>query len=127
MSETITAPTMTPTTRERVERGIAWLDQTVPAWRDTINRRTLNMASPMDCVLGQTFAAEATRDAHPDDFGYLSGFDYALTTYGTCDDCTHDCSRACQEKWVIRHGFEADNESYDVLVLVWLHLMGVKA
>lgn len=111
MSETITpVPTLQPTIRERIERGIAWLDQTVPAWRDAIHRRALDLSDSNDCVLGQVFYAEAARVNDRD------GFNYAMKTYVSDD-------YAAQSAWVIGHGFEADGESYDVLTVAWLHLL----
>jgi len=43
------------TPQERIARGAAWLDATVPNWIDRIDLQTLNLWSPWRCVLGQVF------------------------------------------------------------------------
>lgn len=44
------------TVRERVARGVALLDERGPeSWRDKIDPARLNVASGLDCVLGQVF------------------------------------------------------------------------
>lgn len=60
---------------ERVARGAAWLDQTKPGWRDSIEFASLEMKSGCRCICGQVFREEA-RAEHPkcED---ASGFDYA--------------------------------------------------
>lgn len=40
---------------EEVRRGIAWMDEWVPDWRESINRENLDMRNGADCILGQVF------------------------------------------------------------------------
>lgn len=71
MSENITAPTITPTIRERVERGAAWLDSVKPEWRSVINLDTFDIADVAYCVVGQVFRAEAIAEGHSDGYDYV--------------------------------------------------------
>lgn len=114
MSETITTPAVRPTIRERVERGIAWLDEVRPDWRDSVNRSALDISDSDNCLLGQVFWAEA-RQSDP----YWSGFTYVHSS-GHFKDATGSSISA---QWMIDHGFEEDDESYNVLTVAWLHLM----
>ena len=102
MSETITTPAVTPTIRERVEAGAAWLDSTAPAWRDTINTRILDMGNSSSCVIGQALHAEAALA------GAFSPYFHVFATYFEGD-----------ESEMVRHGFEVDAETYDVLGAAW--------
>lgn len=38
-----------------VNKGVMWLDETIPDWRKRINVRTLYMESCRSCVIGQLF------------------------------------------------------------------------
>lgn len=116
MNETITTPAVTPTIRERVERGAAWLDTTVPAWRNSINVATLDTGDSNECVLGQVFWAEGRRP------GIYNGFTYALGAFG--DDGTPDANEI---HWALSHGFEVDDESYDVLTAAWQRYLAEEA
>ena len=40
--------------RQRVELGMAWLDARHPGWHDLIDLDRLDVASPCNCLLGQT-------------------------------------------------------------------------
>jgi hypothetical protein len=40
--------------RQRVEVGMAWLDARHPGWLDLVDVDTLDVASPCNCLLGQT-------------------------------------------------------------------------
>lgn len=60
--------------RDRVLAGVAFLDETVPDWRERINLDTLDVSSGQNCVLGQVFAHKATESG--------SGFLYAIETFG---------------------------------------------
>lgn len=40
----------------RVDKGIAFLDEKVPGWRDKINRETLEVYSPCSCIIGQLYS-----------------------------------------------------------------------
>lgn len=46
---------MTSTMLEDIARGVELLDETVPGWDSRIDVETLNIASPVKCVLGQLF------------------------------------------------------------------------
>lgn len=41
---------------ERIDAGVAWLDDNVPDWLDRIDLARLDLSSECACVLGQTFA-----------------------------------------------------------------------
>ena len=44
------------TLEERVWNGVRWLNENLgPDWPEFIDRETLRMDSPFDCVLGQLF------------------------------------------------------------------------
>lgn len=58
--------------RSDVADRAQWLDGVKPGWETLIDLGTLDIASCCDCVLGQTFAAEAEADRTD------SGFDWAL-------------------------------------------------
>lgn len=46
------------TPAERVARGVAWLDATVPEWWAKVELLGFNINSPCNCVLGQVFEPE---------------------------------------------------------------------
>lgn len=50
-----TKPVEAVEARERIRKGIEFLDKVKPGWRDEINLPTLNMASHFNCVLGQVY------------------------------------------------------------------------
>lgn len=90
--ETITpASGLTPTIRERVERGAAWLDSVKPEWRYEINARILDIADSAYCVLGQVFAAEASQG------DYADGCDYVYARYVAPGS----------GPWMVNHGFDS--------------------
>ncbi len=39
----------------RVDRGVAWLDNTAPNWRNLVDPNTLRLSSGLDCIQGQLF------------------------------------------------------------------------
>ncbi len=41
----------------RVEAGAAWLDSRDKNWRSSVNRATLDMSKPNQCLLSQAFGA----------------------------------------------------------------------
>lgn len=41
--------------RETVERGVIWLDRTVPNWREKASRTLLDMGNMKACLLFQVF------------------------------------------------------------------------
>lgn len=121
MSENITpVPTPRPTTRERVERGAAWLNRTKPGWRDLIDLDTLNLAYGDSCVLGQVFADEADES----DGMVSDGFDYAIEYLAPAQGTN----------WASGHGFDQSIDftagaslNYAPLTDAWkryLNLMG---
>jgi hypothetical protein len=114
MSENITAPVISPTPRERVEKGAAWLDEVKPEWRHEINTNELRMYSPRSCVLGQVFSTEAY------EAGTSNGYSHAFTLTGT-----HDYRWMTDHgyKWMIDHGFEVAQESYEELAEAWLRYL----
>ena len=48
------------TAAQRVEAGVAWLDEHVPDWVDRVEVKDLELTSACDCVLGQIFAEHDT-------------------------------------------------------------------
>lgn len=73
---------MTPTMSERIQRGIALLDERVPDWRTRVSARRLNTNSPWDCILGQLFGTYSTGlsnlglgSVYPYTIGKAYGFD----------------------------------------------------
>lgn len=46
------------TMAERVNRGIEWLDEVAPEWRDRIDLRTLDLADYHWCVIAQVAGGE---------------------------------------------------------------------
>jgi hypothetical protein len=95
--------TNTPTVRERVERGAAWLDEVKPEWRTLIDAEGLQMYSPQFCVLGQVFSVEAYEQKTG------TGYAHAFTLSG-----------AGAATWAINHGFESGGEDYSTLRAAWL-------
>lgn len=51
MDEMVTMSTI----RRRVNRGVAFLNECVPGWKDKISVDRLNLHDPYNCVLGQLF------------------------------------------------------------------------
>lgn len=45
-----------PTDRERVAAGIEWLDASRFGWRENVDFDKLDLASAVDCLLGQAYA-----------------------------------------------------------------------
>lgn len=41
--------------KEKVDRGVAWLDKYHPGWKDKINSTIFNINKPSKCVLSQVF------------------------------------------------------------------------
>ena len=62
---------MTDTVSDRVDRGIALLDATIPAWEERVTLPELSLSSMCNCVLGQVFAVEAKQT-------WTDGFDYGV-------------------------------------------------
>ena len=44
------------TTQERIDKGIAWLDEVRPGWEKEINVERLDMSEMNNCILGQLFS-----------------------------------------------------------------------
>ena len=94
------------TTRERIEKGAAWLDKVKPEWRSLIDTETLDMRAGDVCVLGQVFATAAT------EAGISNGYSYAY----------HEANEASYQ-WAIDHGFESGGEDYSTLRAAWLDFL----
>jgi hypothetical protein len=98
MSENITAPVISPTLRERIEKGAAWLNKVKPEWRDLVDISDLDLASGFYCVLGQVFHDEA------EEYGYADGFDYAIGYVVPVPPASaFNQNRAA---WMEEHGFD---------------------
>ena len=44
----------------RIDRGVLFLDETVPNWREQIDMTSLELDAPSHCVLGQVFGSWGT-------------------------------------------------------------------
>ena len=125
MSENITAPAITPTLRERIEKGAAWLDSVKPSWRDLIDISALDLGDTRNCVLGQVFHDEYL--AADEDLGLVSGFGYVdqRVRNGFLDGDGRNTARAnlATSDWHREHGFEIDLnvESYLPVTRAWQH------
>ncbi len=92
---------MTP--EDFVDNGIAFLDVTLPNWRQLVNWDTFNMKESEKCVLGQTLGYRKTLSMHGRNAG----------------------------KWAETNGFfvpakgESTNAKYRELELLWLKKSGV--
>lgn len=86
---------------ERVQRGADWLDEVRPGWWKSIDIDALNIAYPTCCVLGRTFAEDAS--AH----GEGSGFGYVLYHLAPSDDSIDS------DMWMVEHGFDVDYDDID--------------
>ncbi len=85
--------------RERIEKGIALLDEKAPGWRDKINVEKLCLDLPSRCIIGQLYG-------------------------GTTGDYIIGCRRLFGASWrhgdVAAYGFEEDNKvSYTALTEGW--------
>jgi hypothetical protein len=80
-----------------IERGIAWLDEVNPDWRDKINLGTLALSSLDHCVLGQVFGSyeEGIRIAFPN----------LVNTRPFTGSYAEAAARAESYQWAARHGF----------------------
>ena len=105
MSTTIT-PDTTSTTRERIERGAAWLDEVKPGWREIIDTENLRMYSGVSCVLGQVFSVEAYEHDCSNGYGYAFYLANESSAW-----------------WAINHGFESGGEAYFHLREAWLDFL----
>lgn len=81
---------------DRAQHGAAYLDRTVPGWRDSVKVDHLNLLSEHDCVLGQVY--DYRRGAT-----FRSGYDYFCS------------SMTMNPFWQRSHGF---------LVVRWLPFLG---
>jgi hypothetical protein len=119
MSETIT-----PTIRERIEKGAAWLDSVKPTWRDLIDIDSLDLGDTERCVLGQVFHDEYL--AADEKNCLVSGFGYVdqRVRNGFMDD-GRDWTYAnrATAAWHCEQGFEInlDTESYLAVTRAWQH------
>ena len=88
--------------RERVARGVEWLNSQDPDWRLKVDVETFDIYDPRMCVLGQVFDGKSTR----------SGYDYAFEALGMLDYCGH--------------GFDADYEiryEYEAVRREWARVL----
>lgn len=77
--------------KDRVDKGVALLDERVPGWRSRIDREKLNMLHLSDCVLGQLFG------------GFKEGMQEFFGGNWFISDAN------------VVHGFAAANEDYDYM------------
>lgn len=79
---------------ERVQAGIAVLDEDKPGWRELINLTDLDLCSNERCVIGQVYKN--------DEHDYWGG-NYSLHLHRLAG--TDDYTEA--DEWAIGHGFES--------------------
>lgn len=87
---------------ERVQAGIAWLDENEPGWRDRIDPSRLQLSSPHNCVVGQVFRDDISQTWHLNGYGRFRHLYEGLTFND-----------------VIARGFEVHTETYDDLTEAW--------
>lgn len=90
--------------QEKIQRGMAWLDDTKPDWKATYRRGILDMSLGHRCVLGRAFRDEAEQ------LGALTGFSYACDQFALEDD------------WLAEHGFDVGpgkGAEYPALTKAW--------
>lgn len=104
---------ITPTIREAVQRGAAWLDSVKPGWRTLIDRDAFDIADAHWCVLGQVFAEEAAETDSRS--GVYNGYDYVLLVI------ERPRVRGGQASWMTSHGFDTDGTptAYADLQAAW--------
>lgn len=75
---------VSPETTERVQAGIAYLDEAIPQWRRLVNVAKLDLDNVQDCIMGQVFAEYANNQRYKyynwrgDYTTFYSGYDYWL-------------------------------------------------
>lgn len=115
VSENITpAAPLTPTLRERIEAGAAWLDEVKPEWRDLIDLDVLDVGDGRYCVLGQVFDNDEAAD-------YYNGYDYAYNAVVPEPEPDHESDQPYQD-WLNAHAFDVDlnHVAYATLTEGWL-------
>lgn len=93
---------------QAVQRGIRFLDNTIPDWRHLVNVDTLSLGDTRCCVLGQVFADKAD---WAEGGAFVSGFDYGYTKFFECNIYK-----------LMTHGFETDvslDPHYTMLNAAW--------
>lgn len=100
--------------RERITRGVEFLDQEVPDWRARVDPAHLDMAIPASCIIGQI---------SDDNYGRaLEGFERMepLEDHEYDRGAEYDSMRPWD--WALAHGFETDQVlvSYDTLTDLWV-------
>lgn len=78
--------------REAVTKGADWLDTVYPEWLDKIKLGKLEIACPLDCILGQSFRSS---------FNEMNGYATFFNEASQFPDGL---------KWVIDHGFSGGPE-----------------
>ncbi len=89
--------------RERVARGVAWLENQDVDWFSKVNLDSFDIVNPRYCILGQVFKDKSS----------LPGYDYAFETLGMLDYSSY--------------GFDADYEikyDYNGLTREWKRVLG---
>lgn len=97
----------------RVARGVDWLDENVPDWAERVEVKTLEMASPCRCVLGQVFSAANTYDK-THHIGDPTGYDLGL-------DLAYDQDPVeFTSKWAEDRGFDGETDAeFAALGIAW--------
>jgi hypothetical protein len=97
-----------------IDAGIAWLNANRPNWREMLNKDSLNLADPADCILGQTG-------------GYLEAVREAVPAVDDPDWGEWSCALE-RDEWATAHGFrvaeavdwDAMELAYEALTAEWL-------
>lgn len=88
--------------RERIQHGIAWLDDQEPEWRERVDPDELDLQVTCDCILGQVFAEEGERH-------WSNGYSHTLERVVGPIVKDHVWDRSSYERrtaWAAAHGFE---------------------
>lgn len=85
------------TMTERVEAGVAWLDDKRPDWRERVEAERLDMSDGCDCVCGQAFAQCV---GHVEDArnGYMVACSLGVPGRGPI-------TYGARDRWAEDHGF----------------------
>lgn len=110
----------TTTLNPDVARGIAWLDEEVPGWRDRINLGTLNVGELRNCVLGQVFGAEAEAEGASDGFMYVASGAWERRHY---PERTSAEVVTGSGSWARTHGFDISFADYEELTAEWREVL----
>ncbi len=100
----------TRTVRQRVARGVAYLDKTQPGWFKKINLKNFEISNTCQCIIGQVFKRHKPTDTNGWDSPFSTGVkrlaltEHQLTIYGFDRDCDcdgYDDYEVLQKYWLL--------------------------